>query len=130
MKKILVVEDDPYTAAAVSVRLRHGGYETAIARDAFQGLTMAVHDHPDLLLLDIGLPGEDGFQLAGKMRNFPVTAKIPIIFVTASKDPHLRQKVMNVRAAGLLEKPFEDETLLLMAQLAVEEPSRCAYPGA
>lgn len=122
MKKILVVEDDPSTAAALSVRLRHGGYQTSIARNAFQALMMAVHDRPDLLLLDIALPGQDGLHLADSMKNFSITADIPILFVTGSKDPHLREKVMNVKAAGLLEKPYEPEELLLMTQLAIEQP--------
>ena len=129
MKKILVVEDDAYSAAAVSVRLKHGGYETAIARNAFQGFLMAVHKRPDLLLLDIGLPDKDGFRLARDMKRFPVTAGIPIIFVTGKKYAHLREKVMNLKAAGLLEKPYEPEALLLMAQLAVDQPRRSAHSG-
>lgn len=127
MKKILVVEDDPYSAAAMTVRLRHFGFETAIARSSFQAFMMAVHDRPDLLLLDIGLPDKDGFHLAGDMKRFRITADIPIIFVTGSKDPHLREKVMNLKAAGLLEKPYEPEVLLLMAQMAVDQPRRSTH---
>jgi DNA-binding response OmpR family regulator len=132
MKKILVVEDDAYSAAAISVRLRHFGFETAIARNAFQAFMMAVHDRPDLLLLDVGLPDKDGFNLAGDLKRFPVTAEIPIIFVTGSKDPRLREKVLNLKAAGLLEKPYEPEVLLLMAQMAFDQPrrsSRSDRPG-
>ena len=129
MKKILVVEDDPNSAAAISVRLRHFGYDTAIARNAFQALMMAVHDRPDLLLLDVGLPGKDGFHLAGEMKQFSLTANIPIIFVTGSKDPHLREKVMNLKAAGLLEKPYEPEALELMTQWAIEQPRRHHVAG-
>jgi CheY-like chemotaxis protein len=127
MKKILVVEDDPYSAAAISVRLRHFGFQTAIAHNALQAFMMAVHDRPDLLLLDIGLPDKDGFRLAGDMKHFRLTQDIPIIFVTGSKDPHLKEKVMNLRAAGLLEKPYEPEVLLLMAQMAVDQPRRSPH---
>lgn len=127
MKKILVVEDDPASAAALSVRLRHFGYETAIARNAFQAFMMAVHDRPDLLLLDIGLPDKNGLLLAGDMKRFPVTASIPVIFVTGKKDPHLKEKVLDVKAAGFLEKPYEPETLLLMAQMAVDQPRRAPH---
>lgn len=127
MKKVLVVEDDRYSAAAMSVRLKHGGYKTTVARNALQGLAMAVVHRPDLLLLDIGLPGQDGFHLAGEMKHYKSTADIPIIFVTGKKDPQLREKVMNIKAAGLLEKPYEPEVLLLMAQLALEQPTRSQH---
>ena len=117
-KRILIVEDDSATAAALEVRLRGNGYTTWSATDAILALSLAVRHRPDLILLDVTLPGGDGYRLAQKLQQAPETRDTPILFVTGSKDPELRQKVMELGAAGLLEKPFETEELLLMTKLA------------
>src|SRR5439155_7934346 len=101
MKKILIIEDDQKTALALSIRLKSDGYLTWIATDAIMGLSMAVRQQPDLILLDVAIPGGDGFALAEKLQRLPETRQVPILFVTASKDPGLRQKVMDLGAAGL-----------------------------
>ncbi|MEY2601451.1 MAG: hypothetical protein QOJ36_770, partial [Verrucomicrobiota bacterium] len=67
---------------------------------------------PDLILLDISMPGGDGFQLAETFHKMPETKGTPIIFITASKNPQLLQKVTNLGAVGLFEKPFDTEKLL------------------
>ena len=127
-KRILVIEDDPPTAAALKTRLSANGYIASTASDGIIGFGMAVRERPDLILLDIGIPGGDGFDLADKLRRQPLTCHTPIIFVTASTDPDLRQKVMQAGAAGLLEKPINAEELLLMTKLAFGRPART--PGA
>src|SRR5437762_10610295 len=132
MKKILIIEDDPNSALALVIRLKAHGFATATASDAISGLSMAIRHHPDLVLLDIAIPGGDGFGLAEKLRTAPETKDLPVIFLTASKDPELRQKVMDLGAAGLLEKPYQTEDLLLMINYAFERTVRArrAQPGA
>src|SRR6266516_3005678 len=127
MKKILIIEDDPNSALALVIRLKAHGFATAIASDAISGLSMAIRQHPDLVLLDVAIPGGDGFALAEKLRTVPETKDLPVVFLTASKDPELRQKVMDLGAAGLLEKPYQTEDLLLMINYAFERPSRSPY---
>src|SRR5438270_961110 len=124
MKKILIIKDDANSALALVIRLKAHGFATAIASDAISGLSMAIRQHPDLVLLDIAIPGGDGFALAEKLQTHPETKDPPVIFLTASKDPELRQKVMDLGAAGLLEKPYQTEDLLLMINYAFERPGR------
>src|SRR6266446_1012976 len=124
MKKILIIEDDPNSALALVIRLKAHGFATAVASDAINGLSMAIRQHPDLVLLDVAIPGGDGFALAEKLRTAPETKDLPVIFLTGSKDLELRQKVMDLGAAGLLEKPYQTEDLLLMINYAFERPGR------
>jgi len=88
---------------------------------------MAIRERPDLVLLDIALPGGDGFGIAEKLRTLPETKHLPVIFLTASKDPELRQKAMDLGVAGLLEKPYQTEEMLLMVAYAFERPAPLRY---
>jgi len=115
MRSILIIEDDPRIAAALEIRFRAAGYQTVIASDAIIGANLARKRQPDLILLDISLPGGDGLALAERFRSLPETRGIPFIFVTASKDPTLRRRAMNLKAAGLFEKPYDPEELLAVA---------------
>ena len=112
MKKILIVEDDQKIAMALVIRLKANGYNASIAPDAIAGASQARVLKPDLILLDISLPGGDGFQLAETFLGMPETNGTPVIFITASKNPELMQKVMELGAIGLFEKPFDTEKLL------------------
>ena len=112
MKKILVVEDDQKIAMALVIRLKGNGYNASIAPDAITGASQARAIKPDLILLDISLPGGDGFQLAETFLRMPETNGTPVIFITASKNPELMQKVMQLGAIGLFEKPFDTERLI------------------
>ncbi|MGD0615737.1 MAG: response regulator [Verrucomicrobiota bacterium] len=112
MKKILIVEDDQKIAMALVIRLKANGYNASIAPDAIAGASQARALKPDLILLDISLPGGDGFQLAETFLRMPETNGTPVIFITASKNPELMQKVMELGAIGLFEKPFDTEKLL------------------
>lgn len=122
MKTILIIEDDPRTVLALAVRLKGQGYSTWTASDSIKGMQLAMRTRPDLIILDIGLPGGNGLDLAETLRRKLQTARIPIIFLTASKEPALRQKVMDLGAAGLLEKPYEPDELFLMVQMAFDRP--------
>src|SRR5688572_1753676 len=122
MKTILIIEDDPRTTLALAVRLKAQGYSTWTASDGIKGMRLAIRARPDLIILDIGLPGGSGLDLAETLRRKPETGDIPIIFLTGSKDPMLRQKVMDLGAAGLVEKPYEPEELLLMIEMAFDRP--------
>src|SRR5580765_7374911 len=112
MKKILIIEDDPKIARALKIRFESNGYQTAMASDAVRGANLALQVQPDLIILDIGLPDGNGLQLAKKFQGQPETQHTPIIFVTASKDPNLRQQAMEMRIAGLFDKPYDPEELL------------------
>jgi DNA-binding response OmpR family regulator len=112
MKKILIVDDDQKIALALVIRLRANGYTVSVAGDAIAAASQARTTKPDLILLDIALPGGNGFKLAETFLNMPETSDTPVIFITASHDPTLMQKVMDLGAIGLFEKPFDTEKLL------------------
>jgi len=134
MKRILIIEDDAKIALALKIRFESNGYQTAMASDATHGANLARQAQPDLIILDIGLPDGNGLQLAKKFQGQPETQHTPIIFVTASKDPNLRQRAMEMRIAGLFEKPYDPEELLAAARYALgkgvpRQPSSPDHPG-
>jgi DNA-binding response OmpR family regulator len=112
MKTILIVEDDQKIALALQVRLKANRYAVSIASDAIQGANLGRTVKPDLVLLDISMPAGNGFELAETFHKMPETNGTPIIIITASKSPELLQKVMEMGAVGLFEKPFDTEKLL------------------
>ena len=97
---------------ALMIRLKASGYNASVASDAIAGASQARATKPDLILLDISLPGGNGFQLAETLLRMPETNGTPVIFITASKSPELMQKVTELGAIGLFEKPFDTEKLL------------------
>jgi DNA-binding response OmpR family regulator len=112
MKTILIVEDDQKIALALEIRLKANRYAVSVASDAIVGASLGRTVKPDLILLDISMPGGNGFQLAETFHRMLETKGTPIIFITASKSPELLQKVMDLGAVGLFEKPFDTEKLL------------------
>lgn len=112
MKTILIIEDDQKTAMALSIRFKAHGYATWVGQDALSGINLAVRHRPDLILLDVALPGGNGFFLAEHFRTLPETRDTPLLFATGSSDPELRAKVVAAGAAGLVRKPYDTETLL------------------
>jgi DNA-binding response OmpR family regulator len=121
MKIILIIEDDPRITAALSIRLKAADYQTLIAHDAVSGKSLAVQNHPHLILLDLALPGGNGWDIAKQFRTLPQTRDIPIVLLTASKDPQLRKKTMDMNLAGLFEKPYAAEELLSLVEFALNK---------
>ena len=119
-KRILVVEDDHKIALALSTRLRGAGYEASIASDALAGVNMALELQPDLIILDITMPEGNGFDVVERVRNL-LPRLVPVIFLTASKQAGLRQRAMDLGAAGFFEKPYKGEELLAAVHAALGE---------
>ena len=111
MKKVLMVEDDPKIALAFGVRLKALGYEVVTARDAVTAVSQVRRCSPDVVLLDISLPGGDGFMVAERIGNMIHSAATPIVFITASQQPGLRERAMKLGAVGFLNKPFDATAL-------------------
>lgn len=128
MKTILIIEDDPKIVAALEIRLRDSGYATLTAGDAATGFSRAVQHLPDLVVLDISLPAGDGLQLGRKLRSLPQTCSIPFVFVTANKDPELRERAMDIGAAGIFEKPYIADELLAVIGHALGETGMFRRP--
>src|SRR5262249_3204765 len=116
MKRIMVIEDDESIAAALELRFRSCGYAVLIANDAIQAVRLAMNSRVDLFVLDISLPAGNGLALAERFQAAPVTKNIPIILITASRAPELRQRAMELNVAGFFEKPYDVDELLPMIE--------------
>jgi DNA-binding response OmpR family regulator len=112
--RILVVEDQEDVAQLIEVVLQGEGYTVAIARDGAHGLMLARDWKPDLILMDIMLPGVDGGTLIARLRQEQETADLPIIAMSASRT--LRDRTPELEADALLSKPFDVDALLVQVQ--------------
>ena len=119
MKKILIVEDEKDIAMAMGTRLRALGFTVVNAYDALGGVSQAQRELPDLVLLDLSMPAGGGLRVAERVRALPKTATTPIIFLTASKDPEMREKAMGHAPFAFLEKPYDPQVLVARVQEAL-----------
>ncbi|HET9907469.1 MAG TPA: response regulator [Anaerolineales bacterium] len=106
MAKILYIEDIQDNVTLVEKIITSRGHEFISAENAEMGLEMAFEGHPDLILLDLGLPDADGQTLSVWMRNDPALEKIPIIVLTAWPEEVVRHTVRAYKLDGYLCKPF------------------------
>lgn len=111
-KKILIVEDDPSFSRAITHIIQKEGYDVISASNGMAGLRMAKSDNPDLLILDVMLPGLDGFEICSRLRQDPLTAKLPIIMLSAKGQDVDKTMGLKVGASEYLTKPI-DRALLL-----------------
>lgn len=119
MKTVLLVEDDSNIALAFGVRLKSMGYAVFTAKDAISALSQVRKCNPDVVLLDISLPGGDGFTVAERIRNMVGSAATPVIFITASKKPGLKERALQLGAVGFLTKPFDATQLADAIEMAL-----------
>jgi len=110
MPKILVIEDNPDSAELEKRVLAAKGYEVLEAPDAETGLQLAVDQHPDAIVLDLGLPDADGQTLVGWMRRVPALAHTPIIACTAWPEETARKMVEAYGCDGYIRKPISVAT--------------------
>jgi DNA-binding response OmpR family regulator len=110
--KILIIEDDQDMRRGLNVRLRASEYETAFASDAVMALSVAKKEKPDLILLDLGLPGGDGFLVLERMKNVGLLASTPVIVISA-RDPKTNEKrALDAGAEAFFQKPVDNEQLM------------------
>ncbi len=110
MTRILVVEDDPIIRQTVSYALKRAGFEVSAAGDGFDGLTLARAEQPDLILLDLMLPGIDGYRFAEEVRR--ENAEVAIIMVTALGGERDTIRGLDAGADDYVTKPFSMDELL------------------
>ena len=111
-KKVLIVENDEEISGALSVRMNAKGLETVVAFDAATAPGVALAENPDLVLLDIAIPGGDGFMVAERIQQFGKLANKPVIFISSSRLQGLREKANEMGAVGFFENPFDTEKLM------------------
>jgi two-component system, cell cycle response regulator len=119
--KILIVEDDHDTRQLLKVRLESKGYETAFAADAVTAIQVARTERPDLILLDMGLPGGDGVVVMERLKIFPALAHIPVVVVSAREPTVTEPRATEAGAQAYVQKPIDNEELLGAVRSALGE---------
>lgn len=111
-KKILFIDDEPGYTRAMTYALEKEGYEVISAANGLQALIKAQKGNPDLIILDVMLPGIDGFEVCSRLRNDPQTSHIPIIMVSAKGQDSDKSTGLKVGALDYLTKPVDNSALL------------------
>ena len=123
MKKILIVDDDKDLCFNLASILKEEGHEVITAADGKQALKAIDQSAPDLVLLDIKLPGMDGVELLPEMKR--KGSHLPIIMLTANSDVKSAVKAMKLGAYDYITKPFDDEELILIIKKALHNQYLC-----
>ena len=121
-RTVLLIEDNEQNRYLATFLLEHHGYRVISAADGPLGLELAPRLAPDLVLLDIQLPGMDGYSVARGPRALPELARTPIIAVTSYAMVGDREKSLAAGCTGYIEKPINPDTF-------VAEIERCAPPA-
>ena len=111
-KRILIVDDEPQFRSLINKLLTNRGYETKEAPDGFEAGIHVMDFRPDLVLLDLYMPGMDGFEVCRKIKENPKTAIIVVVAVTGYDNDENRERIMKAGADGYLTKPVERKHLL------------------
>ena len=104
-KRILIIEDHLQLRAMLALTLRHMDYEPLEAEDGYAGIEKTVAEHPDLVLLDLGLPGISGLDTAKMIKGNPQTGNIPIIAFTGWDPREFEAKSREAGMAAFFQKP-------------------------
>ncbi len=111
-RRILVVEDDASLRELVATRMLIAGYSVTTARDGAEALQLVNTVHPAAMILDLNMPGTDGFGVLSALQLNPRTSKLPVMVLTARNAPEDVRRVMELGARDFLSKPFSDQQLL------------------
>ena len=120
-KKILVIEDDPVVARLMQYTLTKHGYEVQTASNGLEGLRKARQERPDLIILDVMLPGIDGYEICHRLRAEPRTSAIPIMIYSAKGQEDDLAAGQRVGANDYLMKPAEPYEITRMVGRLLEE---------
>ena len=119
MSKVLIVDDSPAQIFTLKNLVEEWGHEALIAENGDQALELASQEQPDVILMDIIMPGMNGFQTTRKLSKDPATQGIPVIFVSTKDGESDRVWGMRQGAIGFVTKPVNPELLLTAITNAV-----------
>ncbi len=104
--KVLVIEDSPSVRRLIEVCLRVLDIDFLAADEGPKGLELIKSEHPDLVVLDIGLPGIDGWEVLRRIRQDPTTEDLLVLILTAHAQPEMADRAVEGGADGFMTKPF------------------------
>lgn len=120
-KTVLIVDDEPFFIKLQTTLLQREGYRVLSASNGPEGLTLAKQHQPDLILLDIQMPGMDGFAVCQKLKQDEKLKHIPVIVLTATQDPKLNEKAFKAGADITVQKNVPADRLGSMLRIALEK---------
>lgn len=116
MSTILIVDDDPTILELLEVNLEMEGYEVVRAEDGRMAIEKAGTERPDLILMDVMMPGMDGLTARQELSKIPELAHIPVVFLSAAAQRTDVRKGLELGATDYITKPFEPEELLSLIE--------------
>jgi DNA-binding response OmpR family regulator len=122
---VLVADDDPDILLLITLTLERDGYDVVAAKDGLSALAAAIARVPHLVLLDLMMPGLDGYEVTRRLRGEPITKDVPIVIVTAAAEESQAARALEVGADAYMKKPFSPRELLARtASLILERRPR------
>ncbi len=118
-KKILFVDDEDDIREVVQIRLESNGYQVVTAASGDEALIKVASEHPDLMILDVMMPGMDGLAVLKKLRKEETDTKLPVILLTAKRKKMIGDLFELEGIQGFIEKPFESTVLLDLIKKAL-----------
>jgi twitching motility two-component system response regulator PilH len=112
LKKVLVVDDSPAELKLMETVLTEGGFRTAVLSDPSRIEETIENERPNIILLDVVMPGRNGFQLCRELKNHQVFGAIPVILVSSKNSPSDKYWGEQQGASGYVVKPFTPEQLI------------------
>lgn len=126
--KVLIVEDDDDLRRGLTLRLRSFGYDVVQAQDGVCAVSVARREHPDVVMLDIGLPGGDGITVLQRYANLPTLSSTPVVVLTG-RDPAVTEPAVRAfNVTSFLRKPADNEQLAAAIANAIHGHSEAVAP--
>ncbi|MDD5020362.1 MAG: response regulator [Candidatus Omnitrophica bacterium] len=122
-KKILIIDDEVDIQKLVALRLRKAGYEVEAVSSGYAAIEAIRSSRPDLILLDLRLPGTDGFNVCCQIKDDSVLKSIPVIIFTAVHPETIASRLRQCRAEDFILKPFQSQDLLAKVRRCLGESS-------
>lgn len=120
-QSVLIIDDEPMARTLLRLMLVRAGFQVSEAEDGFDALEKIKRNQPDIILLDVMMPGMDGFSVCETLRNESETASLPIIMLSAKTDLNSVNKGLRVGATKYLTKPISPEELTQHVREALNE---------
>ena len=119
MRRIMIVEDNEFSRDALARRLQRRGFDVVVANDGYQAIALAHDTNPDLILMDLGLPGIDGWEATRRLKGDAVTRHIPVIVLSAHAMAADRDLALSAGADDFDAKPVRFEPLVEKIQALI-----------
>jgi DNA-binding response OmpR family regulator len=120
-KKLLIIDDDRHLLLGLTARLKASGYAVICATDAISGIALARTEAPDLIILDIGLPADEGFAILEHMRGLVDLVTTPVIVLSARDPAHNERRALDAGAVAFFQKPADNRQFLTEIRHALGE---------